>query len=656
MIKAIFNSLPPVKDNYYSSQSKSFNHSNSKQLQKVKKNNNSQNNSRSDQDFVIQSPISRNNEPLFQSFNSSQRSFFSSLQQSYSGLSKNNDNSVGSFQDQYFQSFATERQKRVIKIQKMQEQKNKTLLNFSQFSQEENEVTYEKINIVNSLSNSLRLGNILNKTKSDTIFLATQEIAQPFNQKQVEQHIDLVENSKQTIEIPSKKYIYARINILNQHLPLRFSCESDKEDYQIYFSFYDYYPNKNNSITIPSKRKSHLYKVGNETIQTKYFYFSFHSEIKVQVRLKVWFNEKIFENFRHSKESQMGLKAQQKEFQRQLMKKIMEDKKLQIQEKERTKCMMLEQIREEKFQGQEVEESILRFYLNQKLKEQQKQEYIEKNKLVIQNTQVKGMWENREQNLKINPKANNSGPDQRKKNLRAVLKVATNFEFDKIYELNYSQNTVQKNAPNVQHQEQIDQSESQKVASTCSQRRTRKLPLKNASQYQRKLESICQSSQNYSTPESKAFDILIYQQLIRFINTWITPTKILKLYLKNILLIKKLFYYRIIFEGNLKGDQWWQKFCLKKDQKDQNSKSFNQKSLLEETKSAKNGICKEYISRQLRDLKARLREARDQKQQLQISLKHLYLIKERQQLMDILLNELEALKERYGSEQQGRIA
>ncbi|KAL4487847.1 hypothetical protein ABPG73_005107 [Tetrahymena malaccensis] len=648
MIKAIFNSLPPVKDNYYSSQSKSFNHSNSKQLQKVKKNNNSQNNSRSDQDFVIQSPISRNNEPLFQSFNSSQRSFFSSLQQSYSGLSKNNDNSVGSFQDQYFQSFATERQKRVIKIQKMQEQKNKTLLNFSQFSQEENEVTYEKINIVNSLSNSLRLGNILNKTKSDTIFLATQEIAQPFNQKQVEQHIDLVENSKQTIEIPSKKYIYARINILNQHLPLRFSCESDKEDYQIYFSFYDYYPNKNNSITIPSKRKSHLYKVGNETIQTKYFYFSFHSEIKVQVRLKVWFNEKIFENFRHSKESQMGLKAQQKEFQRQLMKKIMEDKKLQIQEKERTKCMMLEQIREEKFQGQERVE-VRNILIAQK--------EIRRSKItLLVHLESKLQEQSLKYSLKINPKANNSGPDQRKKNLRAVLKVATNFEFDKIYELNYSQNTVQKNAPNVQHQEQIDQSESQKVASTCSQRRTRKLPLKNASQYQRKLESICQSSQNYSTPESKAFDILIYQQLIRFINTWITPTKILKLYLKNILLIKKLFYYRIIFEGNLKGDQWWQKFCLKKDQKDQNSKSFNQKSLLEETKSAKNGICKEYISRQLRDLKARLREARDQKQQLQISLKHLYLIKERQQLMDILLNELEALKERYGSEQQGRIA
>ncbi|KAL4499346.1 hypothetical protein ABPG72_006932 [Tetrahymena utriculariae] len=661
MINTFFNSLPPVKDNYHYSHSKSINNSNSKQLSKTNKN--SSNISRSDQDSVIQSPVSRNNDVFFQSFSSSQRSFFSSLQQSYSGLSKNNDNSMGSFQDQYTQSFATERQKRVIKIQKIQEQKNKNLLNFSQLSQEESEFTYEKINIVNRVGDSLRLGSLFTKTKSDTIFQPSQEITQTFNQKQQEQHIDLIENSKQTIEIPSKKYIYARISILNQHLPLRFSCESDKEDYQIYFSFYDQYPNQNNTITIPTKRKSHLYKVGNETIQTKYFYFSFYSEIKVLVSLKVWFTEKILESFRQTKQCQIGLKAQQKEFQRQFMKKIMEEKKFEIQEKERIQFMMLEQIREEKFQGQEVEESILRFYLNcknhlitqfiriinqhfckEQLKEQQRQEYIEKNKLVIQNTQVKGMWENREKKQEIF--------QQHRKKLEEAKQ---RYQF--IQNLNYKnkvQNIVQKQ---IQKQITLDQVKQQIKEKKAQEFCLKWLQILNLIKfmnqiihkvkYKKMLQMFSTRNKQISQKVKKQHQLALQGQPESFHLRMLTNIK------------GRLMMVKILFEKGLerlKQQQYQSKKLIRGNQ----VKSKIDFSLLQFIiylkQSAKNGICKEYIYRQLRDLKMRIREARDQKQSFQSSLRLLYLVKERQQLMDILLYELEALKERYGSDQQSRKA
>ncbi|EAR98018.2 hypothetical protein TTHERM_00284080 (macronuclear) [Tetrahymena thermophila SB210] len=643
MIKNFFNNLPPVKDYYYS-QSKSINNSDSKQLSKINKNNISTNDSKFDQDSVIQSPLSKSNERLFQSFSSSQRSFFSSLQQSQSGFSKSNDDSMRSFQDKYMQSFVTERQKRIIKIQKTQEQKNKTLLNFSQFSQEESEVTYEKINIVNRLSNSIRLGGQLNKTKSDTAFQINQESTHTFNQKQQEQHINLIENIKQTIEITPKKYIYARINISNQQLPLRFSCESDKEDYSIYFSFYDQYPDKNNSITIPKKRKSHLYKVGNETIQTKYFYFSFYSEIKVQVILKVWFNEKIFESFRHTKESKIGIKAQQKEFQRQLMKKIMDDKKLQIQEKEKAKFMMLEQIREEKFQGQEVEEQILRFYLNQKLKEQQKQEYIERNKLVIQNTQVKGMWESREQKQEIF--------QQHRKKLEEAKQ---RYQF--IQSLNFKnkvQTIVQKQ---IQKQITLDQVKQQvkekKIQETC----LKWLQILNLIKFMNQIVHRVQYSKIlkvFSTKNRQISQKIKKQHQISLIKE---PESYHLRMLVNIK--RRLMMVKILFEKGLESLKQ-QQYQSKKLVRGQQVKPKIDFSLLQFIiylkQSAKNGICKNYIYRQLRDLKMRLREARNQKQEYQNSLRHLYLVKERQQLMDILLYELESLKERYGSEQKIRIS
>jgi hypothetical protein len=56
---------------------------------------------------------------------------------------------------------------------------------------------------------------------------------------------------------------------------MRFNSECDIENYDIYLSFTDHFPNEENTLFLIPHSKSHLYKVGKMNHKCNNVYFTF---------------------------------------------------------------------------------------------------------------------------------------------------------------------------------------------------------------------------------------------------------------------------------------------------------------------------------------------------------------------------------------------